>query len=62
MLNLINFILLSQYTFNKMGRYYIERREILDLFLMYLEDLTIFNSYIKRICQMSFDSLKNSTE
>lgn len=47
MLNIINFILQSQAAFNKMGRYYIERVEILTLYLMFLHDLNIYNEFIK---------------
>ena len=47
MLNLVNFILQSQATFNKMGRYYIEHEEILKLYLMFLQDLNVYNEFIK---------------
>lgn len=33
--------------FNKMGRYHIEQEEILSMYMQLLEDLNLFNSYIK---------------
>ena len=51
-LNLINFIILSQESFNKMGRYYVEHEEILNLFIMYLDDLTIYNDYTKKLAKL----------
>jgi len=35
-----------------MGRYYIEHDEVLNLFIMYLDDLTIYNDYTKRLAKL----------
>ena len=61
-LNLINFILQSQESFNKMGRYYIEQDEILNLFVMYLDDLTIYNDYTKRLAKVITRKINNLKE
>jgi len=61
-LNLTNYILQSQYTFNKMGRYYLNYNEILSLFLMYLKDLTIYNSYIKQTVQLSIKTIRQADQ
>ena len=60
-LNLVNYILQSQYTFNKMGRYYIEYNEILNLFVMYLKDLTVYNQFIKDLSKASLREAANAT-
>lgn len=60
-LNLVNYILRSQYTFNKMGRYYIEHKEILGLFTMYLADIISYNDYIKSMTNFSVNSIKNAS-
>lgn len=59
-LNLVNYILCAQYTFNKMGRYYIDHKEILNLFVMYLSDIIIFNDYIKLITTHSVKAIGDS--
>lgn len=56
-LNLVNYILMAQYTFNKMGRYYIDHKEILNLFVMYLNDLIIYNDYIKLVTSYSVKAI-----
>ena len=56
-LNLVNYILLSQYTFNKMGRYYIDHKEILNLFVMYLNDIIVYNDYIKMVTSFSVKNI-----
>lgn len=47
-INLMNYILESQETFNKMGRYYIDHHEIFNMFIILLYDLDYFNLYIKK--------------
>lgn len=37
----------SQEMFNKMGRYYVEYEEILNMYMQILEDIEIFNAYLK---------------
>lgn len=59
-LNLVNYILRSQYTFNKMGRYYIDHKEILGLFTMYLSDIISYNDYIKSMTNFSVNSIKDA--
>lgn len=56
----MNYILCAQYTFNKMGRYYIDHREILNLFVMYLNDIIIFNDYIKFVTNRSVKAIGES--
>lgn len=60
-LNLCNYILQSQYTFNKMGRYYLEYNEIINLFIMYLNDLIVYNSYIKELSKLAVKKYKESS-
>jgi hypothetical protein len=48
-LNMMNFILQMQNIFNKMGRYYSEHEEMLNLFLVLLQDMTIYNDFIKKV-------------
>jgi hypothetical protein len=60
-LNLVNYILQSLYTFNKMGRYYLDHQEVISLYMMYLNDLIVYNSFIKEISKMSMRSIKVST-
>lgn len=42
-LNVCNYMLVSQEMFNKMGRYHINYHEILNLFLQLIKDLNIYN-------------------
>jgi hypothetical protein len=46
-LNLINSIMQMQEMLNKMGRYYISHEEILNVYIQLLEDMGIFNIYLK---------------
>jgi hypothetical protein len=59
-LNLINYILNSQSTFNKMGRYFPEREEMLNVFIMYIHDLIVYNKFIKNIVDLSLNQLVSS--
>lgn len=40
-----------------MGRYYNEHEEILNLFIMYLDDLTIYNDYTKKLAKLLTKSI-----
>lgn len=60
MLNLVNYILHSQQTFNKMGRYYLPHKELLALFIKYLEDLIVYNAFIKRVTALSVRNVKGA--
>jgi hypothetical protein len=60
-LNLCNYILQSQFTFNKMGRYYLEHSEVVNLFLMYLSDLAIYNAYIKELSKLSLRTIRQAS-
>ena len=51
-INLSQMILKTQESFNKMGRYYIDHKEVLSLFMMYLDDLNVYNSFIKNIARV----------
>lgn len=57
-LNLVNYILKSQQTFNKMGRYYLNHKELLSLFIKYLEDLLVYNTFIKKLTNLSLQNIK----
>jgi hypothetical protein len=46
-LNLINYAIQSQEMFNKMGRYYIKYEEVLNMYMQLLEDIEMFNSFLK---------------
>lgn len=59
-LNLVNYILRSQQTFNKMGRYYLPHKELLALFIKYLEDLIVYNAFIKRVTALSIKNIKEA--
>ena len=59
-LNLINYILESQGTFNKMGRYFPEREEMLNVFIMYINDLIVYNMFVKNIVELSLKELVSS--
>lgn len=59
-LNLVNYILRSQYTFNKMGRYYLEHKELLGVFIKYLQDLLVYNTFIKTVTNLSLKNIKES--
>ena len=60
--NLVNYILRSQQTFNKMGRYYIDHKELLSLFMKYLEDLLIYNAFIKSVTSLSLSLIRSSSQ
>ena len=45
-----------------MGRYYIEQEEILNLFIMYLDDLTIYNDYTKKLAKLLTKTVKHIKE
>jgi hypothetical protein len=59
-LNLVNYILMSQYTFNKMGRYYVEHKELLAVFIKYLQDLLVYNTFIKSVTSLSLKNIKEA--
>lgn len=46
-LNLVNFILKTKLDFNRLGRYYQEFKIMIDLYKMYLSDLTLFYDFLK---------------
>ena len=59
-INLVNYILKSQYTFNKMGRYYLEHKELLAVFIKYLQDLLVYNTFIKSVTSLSLKNIKEA--
>jgi hypothetical protein len=59
-LNLVNYILRSQYTFNKMGRYYLEHKELLGVFIKYLQDLLVYNTFIKTVTSLSLKNIRDA--
>ncbi len=40
-----------------MGRYYLQHEEIINLFIMYLDDLTIYNNYTKKLAKLLTKSI-----
>ena len=43
-----------------MGRYYLEHKELLSLFIKYLEDLLVYNTFIKQLTNISLSLIKDS--
>ena len=50
-LNISNYILVSQEMFNKMGRYHPNYYEIINLYMELLKDMNFYNSYIRKTVQ-----------
>lgn len=45
-----------------MGRYYLAHKELLALFIKYLEDLIIYNSFIKKTSSLALNSIKEADQ
>lgn len=41
---------------NKVGRYYPKYKEMLSLFVVYLDDLSVFNSFLKTVSKKAVES------
>ena len=50
-LNISNYILVSQEMFNKMGRSHPNYYEIINLYMELLKDMNFYNSYIRKTVQ-----------
>lgn len=59
-INLMTYVLKSQDTFNKLGRYYIHFQEAFNTFLMLLHDLDLYNMYIKRTVKKVMEETNKS--
>lgn len=38
--------------FQKLGRFYLDHQEAINVFLLYLKDLKVFNNFIKNVARL----------